>query len=185
LAAYTGDTLPDESVTNPFFGQANVRLSRVRAWMVGMVTSNKMHLVNIEHSGREVLWRDDNLPYPRQALRDSIDDGLGSAPLKRQDVPMIVHAPIQKSFIYGSKGLKLDLATEVFKQGDLRARGAKDGDLGYAVDAALGLPGQSGFAAIGPFTTWRIKVPNTNAGLDLSNLSAIVMEFDGFSVGFD
>jgi hypothetical protein len=185
LAAYTGDAPPDENVANPFFDQANVRLTRVRAWMVGMITSNKIHVVHIEHSGREVLWRDDDLPYPRHALRDSIDDELDSAPLKRQDIPMIVHAPIQKSFIYGSKGLKLDLATEVFERGDLQAGGAKDGDLGYAVDAALGLPGQSGFAAIGPFTTWQIKVPNTNAGLDLSNLSAIVMEFDGFSVGFD
>jgi hypothetical protein len=75
-----------------------------------------------------------------------------------QDVPAIVHAPISKSFFYGSTGLKLDLAAQAFQRGNLNAPGATDGDLGYSVKAQLGLPGESGFAAVGPFTTWELKV---------------------------
>jgi hypothetical protein len=183
VAAFTGDTFPDERAPNPFYNMSNVRLTKVRAWMVGMITSNNIHAVSIEHNGREILWRPDNTPYPRRPLND---DGVESVPaLKVDDVPEVVHGAIQKEFTYGSKPLKLDINAGIFQRGQFKnIPGAKDGHLDYLPTAELGLPGQTGYAAVGPFATWMLRVPASNPGLDLSKLSAIVMEFDGFSHGF-
>jgi len=177
-AAFTGDTLPDPDVPNPFYGKANVRLKKVRAWMVGMYTTNGEHLVNIEHDGNEMFWCADNTAYPPRPLDL---ESLNEQPMKIQDVPMVSHAKVRKEFVYRSEGLKLDLAARTFQRGE---HIETDGDLGYSPEAELGLPGKEGFAAIGPFTTWKIEVPSSNPGLDLSKLSAIVMEFDGTNQGF-
>jgi hypothetical protein len=180
-AAFTGDTFPEENVRNPFYGRSNVRLTKVRAWMVGMTTQNKkIHMVNIQHCGHEILYLRDNTPYPAR-----MDDGDSGAPLTINNVPRVAHASVSKTFIYGSAGLALDLAKDTFFKGKLRGiSGAQDGDLNYSQNAELGLPGEKEYAAIGPFATWQLEVP-TSTNADFSQMNAIVMEFDGFCEGFD
>ena len=179
-AAFTGDTFPEENVRHPFYGRSNVRLTKVRAWMVGMTTPNGIHMVNIQHCGREILYLRDNTPYPAR-----MNDGDFEAPLPLNKVVQVAHAPVSKTFVYGSAGLALDLAKSTFSKGKLRGiSGAQDGDLNYSENAELGLPGEKAYAAIGPFATWQLDVPiSTNA--DFSQMNAIVMEFDGFCEGFE
>ena len=180
-AAFTEDTFPEENVRNPFYGRSNVRLTKVRAWMVGMTAMPKgIHMVNIRHCGQEILYLRDNTPYPAR-----MDDGDFGAAVPIDDVPRVAHAPVSKTFVYGSAGLALDLAKNTFSKGKLHGiPGAQDGDLNYSENAELGLPGEKEYAAIGPFATWQIEVP-TSTNADFSQMNAIVMEFDGFCEGFD
>jgi WD40 repeat protein len=103
-SAFTGDVFPPVNTPNPFTGMANVRITKFRAWMVGMSTSDQRHRVRIEHSGEELLWDPDDNPYP--AWKPDVD---GSAPQKMADVPLVQHLSADLPFVYDPTGLKLDL----------------------------------------------------------------------------
>jgi hypothetical protein len=171
MSAWTGETPPDPKIViaNPFHGKADVRLTKVRAWMVGMRTKNERHNVIIEHMGREVFRTPDDNTYP--------------APRENQDA-RIVHGPVLLPFRYSAEGLEFD---GHFTPGKIDGvPGSEDGDLGYSAKATeLGLPGTTGYAAIGPFATWRLIVrEKDNPGLDLKSLHTVVMDFHGFHQSF-
>jgi hypothetical protein len=172
-AAWTGTKPPDAGVANPFNGKADVRLTKVRAWMIGMKTNNNMHNIIVEHSGREMFRRPDDAGYPERRQRDAGAAG---------DDPRIIHTPVRIPFIYKADGLMSDPVKGHFVPGKIEdVPGAEDGDLGYSLKAQLGLPGSNGYAAIGPFAVWRLIVRKLdNPGLGLKDLHTVVMDFHGF-----
>jgi hypothetical protein len=173
---YDDEALPPENAENPFNGKADVRLTKVRVWLPGMKTTNGKHQLTFEHVGREVLSRRDGRLYP---------DARADQPAQGER-PMVVHAPVAVPLVYGSSGMALDLEKPAFTPGSLDVSGSEDGDLGYSVEAVLGLPGSdTGYAAIGPFAIWRLTVrTEDNPGRDLSGLQAVVIEFHGFHQTF-
>jgi hypothetical protein len=173
MAAYTGKKPPDASVANPFNGKADVRLTKVRAWLIGMETTNNRHNIIIEHSGREMFRRPDDTGCPEPRQRDAGAAG---------DDPRIIHTPLRIPLIYKADGLMFDRGKGHFVPGKIKdVPGAEDGDLGYSLKAQLGLPGSNGYAAIGPFAVWRLIVRKLdNPGLVLKGLHTVIMDFHGF-----
>ena len=167
-AAWCGATPPPPDDPNPFHGKADVRLTKVRAWMCGMRTSNGEHDVTLVHLGPERFCRPDGDLYP--------DSGY------------VTHAPTQIPFRYKAGNLGFDpLRPMPFTPGQLfgDVAGTEDGDLGFPALGGSELPEKSSYAPIGPFAKWRLIVrPQDNPGLDLSHLDWIVLDFHGYHQTF-
>ncbi|PRQ08101.1 hypothetical protein [Enhygromyxa salina] len=126
----TPTTSSDES---SFAGLANVRLTEVRAWILGAVTATGRLHVTLESDGAEVIV--DRHGRPRSFR----------------------HAWDRVAFVYR-------LADDTIE-----------------IDGTIGSVSQrTRYASIGPFTRWRLKVePHLNAGLDLSQVRLIELDFWG------
>jgi hypothetical protein len=129
--------------------------------------------ITIEHSGREMFRRPDDTSYPEP--RQPNDAAAGA------DDPRLVHTPLRVPFIYKADGMMFDPG-KGFVPGKIKnIPGAEDGDLGYSLKAQLGLPGSSGYAAIGPFAVWRLIVRKLdNPDLVFKDLHTVVIDFHGF-----
>ncbi|MFO1068572.1 MAG: hypothetical protein U1E14_08620 [Geminicoccaceae bacterium] len=172
-----GDEPPEDADTlpNPFYAMANVRLSKVRVWMLGLSTGNARHRVDIVHSGKERFRTSADAPYPPPEA----------------GVPAYVrHAARPFAFAYDSTGLHYDKVRRKLTPGSLTGAtpGLEDGDLKLRIDRGAELPLQCERAPIGPFGLWSLSVnPAYNGGSRLSfrNLEMIVIEFHGLYQGFD
>ena len=166
---------------NPFHGMADVRLTKVRTWMIGMKTGDGNHAVTLVHLGQEQFRRTNDLPYPaRTEPADAQDE-------RKRDPEYVFHEIRQIPFIYQAAQLGYDSATNKFIPGQLSGGvGAVDGDLGFPAGRGdFGLPLKSQYAPIGPFAMWRLEVDEDNLRLDLYGLSMIVIDFHGFYRKFD
>lgn len=168
---------PEFDVTqrNPFAGMADVRLTKVRIWLVGKESSLD-HKVVLTHLGREQFRAPNDKCYPERVDTRQIDQD------KRQP-EYILHEPVSIPFNYNAKGLRYNERTFAFTPGKLFGGvvGAQDGDLGFPKSGIVDLPAAGKYAPIGPFARWRIEVPqNLNPALKLSDVHAVVIDFHGF-----
>src|SRR5262249_10111570 len=86
------DQLGDPDRPDPFHGKSDVRLTKIRVWLIGFKTSSPLHKVTLEHLGSELFCTPTNDIYP------SDDEGAGASdPSKR---PRIYHAGLQVPFNY-------------------------------------------------------------------------------------
>jgi hypothetical protein len=182
-AAWCGSKRPNFASTleNPFHGKADVRLTKVRVWLLGK--ENKLdHKVTLVQLGDEQFRRPDDTPYPKR---------LKPAEEKDQDKrtpEYIMHEPVQIPFSYNAKGLRYDGTTGTFTPGTLFGNtvGSEDGDLRFPKDGISNLPLAGEYAPVGPFGKWRLIVrKDDNPRLNLSDVSAIVIDFHGFHQSFD
>jgi hypothetical protein len=174
------DKLPTDAETlpNPFYGMANVRLRKVRAWMVGMNTGGKRHHVELVHMGEERFRTPDDRPYPDPR------DGAGST-----NPAYIRHGPRAITFAYNSTSLAFDAATMTLTPGSLQGSiaGLQDGELGLHIDRGNALPLKCEFAPIGPFGKWQLMIPpkyNGDDKLSFKDLTMIVIDFHGICQHF-
>ena len=132
---------------SPFAGLAQVRLTKIRAWAIGLQTGandqgNLMHHIVLTHLGRETVvseW----------------DEALD-----------FVHERVDTTVIYNSAFIGKDKA---FQKG----AGTEDGTLNDP-------EGNTVYADIGPFASWRIAIPDDlNLDLNLGTLEDVEIEFHG------
>jgi len=144
---------------HPFAGWANVRLTKARAWMVGMSTKSGNHKVDLIHEGEETVVTVEDQPY------------------------RLKHYAKQISLEYDGRDLASDYENI---NGNIRVkhvakkfkRGGSDGDLFKTLDKKHICP-------IGPFATWTVSVTKeSNLGLNLSNCNVIALEFHGYRQSF-
>jgi hypothetical protein len=169
------------NVGNPFAGQADVRLTKVRVWMVGK-ESKLDHNVILVHLGKEQFRRSNDTPYPKRLDPPEQED----EDLRKSRY--VVHEPVSIPFNYNAEGLSYDPDARSFTPGKLFGRrvGSQDGDLRFPKDGINDLPAAGEYAPIGPFGRWRLVVPkNLNPKLDLSELHAVVIDFHGFHQAYD
>ena len=163
----------DASTPHPFHGKTNVRLTKVRPWIVGLYTDGTT-TVKLTHRGEERFRTSENEPYP--SCSDNQEPGYVS------------HQPKGIEFEYSSVGLSWSPVADIFTPGQL----TKDGDLGFPQPGA-GLKDmhESIYAPIGPFGKWTLSVraeDNTedpvNKPLNWESVEAIVIDFHVFAEGF-
>jgi hypothetical protein len=166
---------------NPFHGKLNVRLTKVRTWMVGMTTDTIAHTVVTTHLGREQFRRSDDVPYPTRTVP------AGERDLNKRNAEYVTHKATPIPFRYDPTDLRYDPAkpdTEAFTPGSLTSRwvpASMDGDMGFPSVGLAALPDNSEYAPIGPFGKWRVEVrPQDNHNLNLKGLSAVIIEMHGF-----
>lgn len=181
-AAWCGSERPDFAPTlpNPFAGMADVRLTKVRVWLVGK-KNNLDHKVTLTHLGREQFRKPDDKPYPKRFEPAEERDQDKRKP------QYILHEPVPIPFNYNAEGLSYREATHAFSPGRLYGGvvGSQDGDLGFPKSGISDLPEAGKYAPIGPFGRWRLEVPkNLNEYLNLSDLHAAVIDFHGFHQSF-
>ncbi len=178
-AAWCGSERPDfpANLPNPFAGMADVRLTKVRAWLVGHGNTLD-HKVTLTHLGEEQFRRPDDKPYPHRLEPPEEKDQDKRKP------QYILHEEVSIPFNYNAAGLSYDEATHAFSPGKLFGRGvtgAQDGDLGFPGGGVSDLTAAGKYAPIGPFGRWRLAVPrNLNPELKFSDLHAVVIDFHGF-----
>jgi hypothetical protein len=167
---------------NPFHGKSNVRLTKIRTWMVGMKTDTIAHTVLTTHLGKEQFRRSDDRPYPARTVP------AGERDLNKRNAEYVTHTQTPIPFKYDSTDLRFDPAkpdNESFTPGSLTSKwvpAIMDGDLGFPSSGLAALPGKSSYAPIGPFGKWRVDVrAQDNHGLNLKGLTAVVIEMHGFS----
>jgi hypothetical protein len=181
-AAWCGSNRPDFVATqpNPFAGMADVRLTKVRVWLVG--TENGLdHRITLTHLGQEQFRTPDDKPYPGRLDPPEEEDEDKRKP------EYIMHEPVPIPFNYNAKGLRYDAETQSFTPGRLFGGvvGSQDGDLGFPKDGISDLPDAGKYAPVGPFGRWRLEAPeNLNPQLDLSDLHTVVIDFHGFHQSF-
>ena len=107
--------------------------------------------------------------------------------LHKRNPEYVKHDPIPIPFKYDPTNLRYDPGKpdrEAFTPGSLTSislTALMDGDLDFPSSGLAALPKDSKYAAIGPFTKWRVDVrKEDNAGLDLSGLTAVIIEMHGF-----
>lgn len=149
---------PDDSVaTHPFAQLHDVRLTKVRAWVRGFKSANGVCNVKLRHLGEEVIRKGDG---SLRAFR---------------------HEPVGFRFEYKASKVKWNEADHYVKNPEevLKVDGV-DGDLGFS--AEQGNLGSSYKPLIGPFAQWEIELADAmHTGLDRSGITAICLEFHGFS----
>jgi len=174
---------------NPFHGKLNVRLTKVRTWMVGMTTGTVdadhppgAHEVVTTHLGREQFRRSDDVPYPARTVP------AGERDLNKRNAEYVTHKPTPIRFKYDPTQLRYDPSKPdnlAFTPGSLKSKWVDaivDGDLGFPSVGLAALPDNSEYAPIGPFGKWRVEVrPEDNDKLNLQGLSAVIIEMHGFS----
>jgi hypothetical protein len=183
-AAWCGTERPiyAPDAPNPFHGKSDVRLTKVRTWMVGMKTNQDVgHTVLTTHLGQEQFRTKDNVPYPARTVP------AGEPDLSKRNPEYVRHPEIPIPFKYDPTDLRYDPAkpgSEAFTPGSLtstRVTELEDGDLGFPSSGLAALPANSQYAPIGPFGKWRVEVrPQNNSGLDLKGLTAVIIEMHGF-----
>jgi hypothetical protein len=168
------DKLADPDGPNPFHGKADVRLTKVRVWLIGFKTRAARHTVTLHHLGSELLCTPANDIYPPDDGRHG-DGATGGR-------PRINHAELKVPFSYSPDGLR---GPEGFHPGRLDVDGAQDGDLGFSGNVGLGLGSKDCYAAVGPFADWRLVVrERDNPGADWGGCHTIVLDFHGFHQTF-
>ncbi len=116
-AVSTCNTLADPDGPNPFYGKADVRLTKVRVWLVGFRTRAPLHSVTLQHLGSELFCTPGNDIYPS-------DDG-SSGNEGGSERPRIYHAGLQVPFSYSPEGLQGPDAPGGFRPGSLNVAGRK------------------------------------------------------------
>jgi hypothetical protein len=138
--------------TNPFDGHAEVRVIKVRPWVLGVKTSNEKCHVDLNHMGNEVFRREDGA------------------------IVELTHKPVEGiGFSYDwSKVLWNFKGGSVEKPALSLEHESMDGDLilqGKYAD-------WDNIPLIGPFAKWEIKIEKgKHTGLDRSKISAICLDF--------
>jgi hypothetical protein len=181
-AAWCGSDRPDfgPKMLNPFAGMADVRLTKVRAWLVSEY-NELYHKVIITHLGEEQFRGPDDKPYPRR--REPAEE----RDQDKRKPQYILHEPVPIPFNYCAEYLTYDEETRDFTPGRLFGgiEGAQDGDLGFPNSGISDLPAAGKYAPIGPFGRWRLEIPkNLNPDLKLADLYAVVFDFHGFHQSF-
>jgi hypothetical protein len=148
----------------PFHGMANVRLTSVRPYFIGL-KGDDTHTITIAHGGDEIIQGPDDRPYTfshgRRAIRFVSTPTRQLAAGKKPD-DWEAHVACYDIKEAGTFGLPLSIDTK----------------------APL-LPAAT-YAPIGPFTHWKmvIEYKDYNA-LDLSGVTAIILDFRGFHQTFN
>ncbi|MBV9672709.1 MAG: collagen-like protein, partial [Verrucomicrobia bacterium] len=181
-AAWCGTERPiyAPNAPNPFHGKPNVRLTKVRTWMVGMTTGNTAHEVTTTHLGQEQFRTKADVPYPARTVP------AGEPDLNKRNAEYVQHKATPISVKYDPTDLRYDPAKsvkEAFTPGSFTSKwltASKDGDLGFPSSGLAALPSKAEYAPIGPFGKWRVDVSG-NGGLDLKGLTAVIIEMHGFS----
>jgi hypothetical protein len=181
-AAWCVSDRPDfgPKMLNPFAGMADVRLTKVRAWLVGPENESD-HKVIITHLGQEQFRGPEDKPYPKR--REPAEE----RDQNKRKPEYILHEPVPIPFNYNAEGLSYDEETRDFTPGRLfgGVAGAQDGDLGFPNSGISDLPAAGKYAPIGPFGRWRLEIPkNLNRDLKLADLYAVVFDFHGFHQSF-
>ncbi len=183
-----------------FHGKADVRLAKVRPYLIGMKTRSD-HMLTIVHSGDErIQTRDDQtrrfvhdprpIPFaytPDPAwlslvippLQDGTQaEGPPRPPGAARFGPTLMAANPAGNPRPRPLDWRVVLAGASVLEGgtiELPRRGAETKDLCNA-----------GYAPIGPFTKWTLTIKySDHADLDLAGLKAIVIDFHGFFRTFD
>jgi hypothetical protein len=140
---------------NPFSPHANVRLSRVRVWVLGVKTSDGMCRVRARHKGKEWVRGVDNVIVP------------------------FSHEPVDFQFVYDWTKVLWNMQKQYVEEPQRALlHGATDGDLTLKGDYA----GSAYLPLIGPFAEWEITLSDQdNKGLDRSKITTICFDFHGFS----
>jgi hypothetical protein len=170
------DVWLDPNGPNPFHGRADVRLTKIRVWLVGFKTSSPLHIVRIDHLGSELFCAPGNVLYPQ--YRQKSAGGASGEPGR------VYHTGLQVPFIYSPDGLRGPEAHGGFQPGKLDVDGAEDGDLNFSANVGLGLGMQDCYAAVGPFADWRLVVDDQNTDASWDQLHTIVIDFHGFHQTF-
>ncbi len=138
--------------TSRFSEHAEVRVTKVRAWVLGVQTSDNMCNINISHMGNESFRRED---------RTRID---------------LTHDPVEGiQFAYDWSKVVWNLQGEYVESPEATLlHGGTDGDLHLKGDLA----NSDYLPLIGPFAEWEIRIKDEdNADLDRSKITAICLDF--------
>jgi len=179
-AAWSGTERPEEarSLPNPFHGKADVRLTKVRTWMVGMkVKPGGNHTIELVHLGQAQFRKPDDTPYPERTEPAHERDP------DRRKSEYVLHEVKSIPFSYDPAGLGYDPVKETFTPGKLfgNVHGTTDGNITPERGSGVGLPGKGKYAPIGPFGKWQLVVrKRDNTDLDLSKLTMVVIDFHGY-----
>ena len=140
---------------HPFALFYNTRLTRVRAWILGVQTKDSMCHVLIQPARIETVCDKDLTPV------------------------LFEHAPLEEfSFKYQHSKVRWDKDGQyVENPGEALAHGSISGILACQGD----YKDSSYDPLIGPFTAWTLSLTDrANVGLDRSGIEAIQLEFHGF-----
>jgi hypothetical protein len=183
--AWTGNTRPDldPAEPHPFCGMANVRLTKVRAWLLGPKPGQGTHRLTMVHLGHEQFCSLDGKPFPARTVPADEPD------LARREPALVVHEPKEIPFIYDATGLALDglPGSPRFTPGRLGAgtSGTVDGHLSFPGLRSWEALELSVYAPIGPFARWRLVVHRErNPDLDLAAVNRVLIDFHVFFHGF-
>lgn len=185
VAAWCSRERPDldPSGPHPFCGMANVRLTKVRVWLLGDGSTTANHRVLLVHLGSEEFRTRENEPFP--ARTEPADEA--DVDLRRS--AFVEHSSRDIPFTYDPTGMKLDTSgpKPVFTPGRLKGhtQGTVDGDLDFPGDRSLDKLVGSSYAPYGPFGRWRLVVrENENPTLNLDQVNRILIDFHGFFHSF-
>jgi hypothetical protein len=163
VASFTipAPTLDSIKKEHPFAAFYNTRITKVRAWVRGVKTSDDMCHVLLQPEGNEVICAQDFTAIP------------------------FVHDPIHAfSFIYEYPKVKWNEKGQyVENPGEALAHASTSGTL-----TCMGDYENSAYVPlIGPFTEWKITLAGGkyNSGLDRSQIVAIHLEFHGFQQTYE
>jgi hypothetical protein len=152
IAAPTSESTLDE---NPFATHANVRINRVRIWVLGVKTGDGMCHIRARHKGNEWVRGVDNV------------------------IVHFSHEPVDLQFVYDWTKVFWNMQKLYVEHPDaVLEHGGVDGDLTYKGDFA----GSAYLPLIGPFAEWEITLSDKdNRALDRSQIAALCFDFHGFS----
>ena len=142
---------------NPFKSDTNVRLTRVRCWLLGVKTANSncSVTVHVQHGGPEQMA------------------------LKGGPIQLLTHDPVNFRFKYDWTTVMWDMVKQhVANPGAALIHDGMDGKivLDQEIAGTLYPP------LVGPFTQWTIKLDkDEHIELDLDHVSAVCVEFHGRS----
>ena len=176
---------------NPFHGKANVRITRIRPWLIGMKTApNRAHEIAITHLGYERFRTPQDAPFPEEEGPDGYVEHLPLRKIIRYNPVGLSYSAVNGAFTPGSFAGLPDMEDGDLDSLDLRSAAALG--QGQGVEPLSALPRQGSYAPIGPFGRWRIEAhPRDNGFVKdqdasmLANLSAIVIDFHGFYQPFE
>ena len=177
ISAFEAPPPDADSLANPFFNMCNVRLRKVRVWMVGMEVPGNRHYVEFVHLGQERFRTRLDLFYPHAA---AWEDDQGPTPTASAYVE---HDPVPITFVYDATDLRYDASKGKLNPGSLAGStpALEDGDLSLNITDNPEQPLKSRYAPIGPFGKWQLSVKEQfNPGLKLDALNMIVIDFHGY-----
>jgi hypothetical protein len=148
-----GDTIKQ----NPFVAVCDVRLTKVRVWVLGASSNDGMCHVRIRQKGEEVIQKRDGT------------------------LVSFSHEPVTIRFVYDASKVRWNAQRRYVENPDEVLKvGGTDGNLGFS--EAQGNAGSAYLPLIGPFADWEIELADeAHDGLNRSGISAVCMEFHGFS----
>jgi hypothetical protein len=152
---------------NPFAGKANVRLTKARAWLEGPGVTGTVTLT-LTQKGTE-----------------RFTTAAGPFPPDRRRARYLEHVPVAVPFTYDSHSYRFDPEHGFAAAAIGVGIDNQDGDMQFP-PAGSTLPIDASYAPVGPFGLWSLAVRHKlNPGLDLSRLSRILIDFQGFGDTFE